>query len=319
MYRPWMLLMLPIAACGGPEDVDPFSSPCSGLQVDLMDSAIAPPANVAALVRISDCDGAPLGVQLPAASFALTEDGREPADFEGAYKVRIAEAQSATNVAIVLDLSGSIVRGGLRDAMIDGARSLVKGLPGRHAIGVYGFDGRPELVRFSGFTENRDATVEALEAARGVEVVDDSTNLHGAIVGALDVLDEATGPGAMVLFTDGDDRAARVSSSEVDERLDETSHLTFAIGLGTDLEDYGRHGSAYAEDADAIADAFDAITAGLRAYTEATYVVSHCSPARAGSHVLDISVSLDDRTGSTELEFDAEGFGAGCDPSNPPM
>lgn len=338
MIRPyhWMALILPtyfVHGCGGAETADIGGLPCAGLNLELVDQAIAPPANVAGLVRVTDCGGEPIGVRLGEQHFTLSEDDRPLSTYEGSHEVTLAERQTQAKTIILLDLSGSIVRAGLRDHMIDGASKLVTQLPGRHEVAVFGFDGRPELVRFSGFSSDRVAIGAALELARHAEVVDDSTNLYGAVTGALRVLDNAVEGartehdivhGALVLFTDGDDRAARVSWDTVDRNLDDTDHSTFAIGVGPEIDEVllgrlGRSGAVYAGAASEIVTAFETVGLTLRAHAEATYVVSHCSPARAGVHTLTIEAHYQDLNGRTEIDFVADGFGGGCRPEDTPL
>ncbi|MEQ8274690.1 MAG: hypothetical protein RMA76_11900 [Deltaproteobacteria bacterium] len=338
MLRPyhWLALILPtyfLPACGGADTSEIGANACSGLNLALVDAAIAPPANVAGLVRVTDCAGDPIGVRLDQQHFTLSEDGRALSSYEGEHAVFLAERQTQAKTIILLDLSGSIVRAGLRDFMIDGAAKLVAQLPGRHEVAVFGFDGRPDLVRLSGFTSDRIAIGAALELARQAEVVDDSTNLYGAVVSALRVLDNAVDAsrtehdivhGALVLFTDGDDRAARVAWGAVDRGLDDTPHSTFAIGVGPEIDEtflgeLGRSGAVYAGAASEIVQAFKAVGNTLRAHAEATYVVSHCSPARAGTHTLTIEAEYQDRYGQVQIDFSAEGFGGGCRPEDAPL
>lgn len=339
MIRPyhWMALILPsyfVSGCGGADATDAIANACTGIALELLDSAVAPPANVAGLVRVTDCGGSPLGVRLSDHHFGLAEDDRALSGYEGSHSVTLAERQTTAKIIVLLDLSGSIVRAGLRDHMVDGAAKLVAQLPPDHQVAVFGFDGRPDLVRFSGFSDDRLKIGDALQAARTAEVVDDSTNLNGAVVSALRVLDNAVDGarsehdvvhGALVLFTDGDDRAARVTWGTVDRELSDTEHSTFAIGVGPEvdeslLQELGRSDAVYASAASEIVRAFEQVGATLRAHAESTYVVSHCSPSRAGRHTLSIEVALENgRHGRVDIPFDASGFGGGCRPEDAPL
>lgn len=315
------------ASCGGYKD--PLDLGCDALSVDVVDRAIAAPANVATLVRVTDCHGAALGAVLPESAFTLAEDGRVLSPFEAARTVRPAERQLVLRTLVALDLSGSIVRSGLRPAMIEGARHLVRSLGPEHQVAIFGFDGRRDLVPFTTFTSDRGALEAALDEASSAELVDDSTNLNGAVVDALGVLDravevdsdgvETVAHGALVVFTDGQDLAGRVGADVAKRALDETSHSTFAIGLGQDVDDgllatLGRTGHVRAKDADAVVEAFDEVGVELVARAQANYVVSYCSPARAGTRRLDVTVEHGGLRGGVSLDFDAAGFGAGCTP-----
>ncbi|MCK6547350.1 hypothetical protein L6R52_15990 [Myxococcota bacterium] len=309
---------------------DPLDLGCDALSVALVDRAIAPPANVAALVRVTDCHGAALGAVLPETAFTITENGRVLSTFEATRVVAPVERPLVLRTLIALDLSGSIVRSGLRPAMIDGARQLVRALGPEHQVAIFGFDGRADLVPFAHFTSDRAALDAALDEAANAPLVDDSTNLNGAVVDALGVLDravehdgddDAVTHGALVLFTDGQDLAGRVGGELVKSALDHTRHSTFAIGLGDAdaglLAALGRSGHERAADATDVALAFERVGVELVARAQAGYVVSYCSPARAGTRRFELTVEHDGLTGRTSLDFDATGFGPGCSPDEP--
>ncbi len=61
----------------------------------------------------------------------------------------------------------------------------------------------------------------------------------------------------------------------------------------------------------------------MQSLHERHYLVFYCSPARAGKRRLRLDVTHtstegDTRKGSVTVDFDATGFGPGCDPSKPP-
>jgi len=58
-----------------------------------------------------------------------------------------------------------------------------------------------------------------------------------------------------------------------------------------------------------------------RALVELTrryYLLSYCSPARAGKHEVKIEAVADGSSGEIGYSFDAKGFTPGCDPGKPP-
>ena len=72
---------------------------------------------------------------------------------------------------------------------------------------------------------------------------DPSTNLNGAVVKALDELDNALGKatqplkfGTLVVFTDGTDRANRVPGADMQQHIREKPFDVFAIGLGAEIK-----------------------------------------------------------------------------------
>jgi hypothetical protein len=127
-----------------------------------------------------------------------------------------------------------------------------------------------------------------------------------------------------VVFTDGRDLAHRVSSGDVDDALDETEHSSFAIGVGAEVDPaelaaIGRTKAAIAGGPEEIANAFLEVADALGARAESDYVVSYCSPARAGERTLDIDVTDGEASAQASITFAADGFGAGCSPSATPL
>jgi hypothetical protein len=115
------------------------------------------------------------------------------------------------------------------------------------------------------------------------------------------------------------------------DAIEATSYDVFAIGLGEelseeDLDTLGRSGSAMATDPSAVASAFEAVADRVEAVTRSYYLLSYCSPARAGTHEVRVEAvvttrekdKVKEKTGSLTTEFDAEGFGPDCDPNREP-
>jgi hypothetical protein len=79
-----------------------------------------------------------------------------------------------------------------------------------------------------------------------------------------------------------------------------------------------------AADKGAIVKAFDEIGAKVESNTKSFYLLSYCSPSRAGKHEVTIEALVKDakgnvdRSGKVQSEFDATGFAPGCDPNSPP-
>ncbi|MBK8010072.1 MAG: hypothetical protein IPK13_01890 [Deltaproteobacteria bacterium] len=323
--------------CGEPPRARPApaAAACAGLVVSTLDEAVAPPANVSALVSVLDCDAQPLGFRFQPDNFELSEDGQVLSVYEANRIIVPANRQTTQRTLIALDLSGSIVRANLKDTMIDGAAIVARAVVASdHQVAVFGFDGRPDLVPFSGFTSDIGAIESALQVARAAPLVDDSTNLYGAVKNGLRVLDEAIGAeandffnvahGSLVLFTDGSDRAGRVSASDVKSVLDATHHSTFTIGLGPEIDDQelaaiGRTQHFLIDSKAEIEASFDAIAHQVKSQAESKYIVSYCSPARAGQRKLRIVVRSEERVGQTTVTFNADGFGAGCKPEDSPL
>jgi hypothetical protein len=85
------------------------------------------------------------------------------------------------------------------------------------------------------------------------------------------------------------------------------------------LEDIGRTGTIKETDQANLGRAFDQIGARIEGMTARYYLLSYCTPSRAGRHEVRIEAHADkDLSGSLTYEFTADGFGPICDPSAPP-
>ncbi len=307
---------------------------CSGLMLRTLSDVAVPPANVAALVRVTDCDGEPLSRTLDEGNFEILENGSLRSPFEARRVVTPLARATKQRTLVVVDLSGSILLGGHRPAMIEGVRALATELIGdNHELAIYGFDGRPDLVPLGFFSAKLENIEAALALISRAEVVDDSTNLHGAVVNAIALLDQAVkeieerdviAQGNLVLFTDGRDLAARVTPRRALDAVGGSSHSVFTIGLGSDLDSatlssIGTSGSFFVAHRDGIVRAFKDVSARVEALARRDYFVSYCTPARAGGHKLTVRVKDGDRSGEAEVSFFADGFGAGCRPEDVPL
>jgi hypothetical protein len=79
-----------------------------------------------------------------------------------------------------------------------------------------------------------------------------------------------------------------------------------------------------ASDRAKIAEAFDKIAEKVEGATKSFYLLSYCTPARAGEHKVKIEAKYkkkdEEASGTLEYEFDAEGFGPppDCNPDKKP-
>ena len=155
--------------------------------------------------------------------------------------------------------------------------------------------------------------------------------MNGAVIEGLKLLDKtmARGPaplkfGTLVIFTDGTDRASRVTRQELGDALDKATANVFVIGVGqeineSELRSIGRTYAFTSKDSSQIGPAFDLIGQRVEAYTKSFYLLSYCSPARAREHNLRVvAYDAQNRDGSLNFHFTADGFGPNCDPNRPP-
>jgi hypothetical protein len=313
-----------------------FASACGGVNVKLVNSAQKKPNNVWVFFTVDRGKNDPVG-GLQAEDFTIYEDGDLVSKFESKQVIQNPEVAAVMYTMLLVDMSGSITDSGSADSLVDATKSFSEKLGKTQKVGVFAFDGEEKLHSVVPFTEAQGQVQGGLEGLRHYKPKDPSTNLHGAVIEGLRELKRALDKdhkplkfGTLVLFTDGTDRAARVTREAMKEEIGDKKYADYemlAIGVGAEiekahLEDIGRDGTELASDQAKVKDAFDRTAAKIEAHTKRFYLLSYCTPARKGDHEVKIVAKTKDPEGSGALEyrFNANGFGPppDCDPKTPP-
>src|SRR4030095_842477 len=86
------------------------------------------------------------------------------------------------------------------------------------------------------------------------------------------------------------------------------------------LSRIGRDGHWLVKDSAAVQQAFGSVADRIVGHTRSHYPLRHCSPARTGKHQVTIEAvpPQSGKRGRVSYEFDAAGFGPGCDPGRAP-
>ena len=307
----------------------------SGLKLTTIKSAQNRPSNVAVYFKVQTSSGEPIG-GLTAEQFRIYEDDALVSQYESKQTILNPEVAASHYTLLLVDMSGSVSGSGSVDKLVEAATAFTDRVEKFQKVGVYAFDGSEELTPIVPFTDAPGGAKAGVKQLQTFKPKDPSTNLNGAVVKGLDELERALAHaehpmrfGTLVVFTDGTDRAARVPADTMRKKIKDTKYDVFAIGLGAEikedqLKDVGKDGTAMAADKDQVAKAFDTIGARIEAQTKSYYLLSYCSPARAGKHEVRIEAVAKDKdgksekTGSLKSQFDAAGFAPGCDPKTPP-
>jgi hypothetical protein len=130
------------------------------------------------------------------------------------------------------------------------------------------------------------------------------------------------------VFASGADVAGRVDADKAHDVVWSSEHdvIGVAVGLGPEtdqLETLSRGGMVRAQAKNTLPIAFEEAADKARADVERHYLVSYCSPARAGERRLRLEVKYtnkagEERSGDFEYDFSAKGFGPGCNSSVTP-
>jgi hypothetical protein len=162
---------------------------------------------------------------------------------------------------------------------------------------------------------------------------DPSRNLHGAVLAGLQKLEMALAQsgkvvrvGTLVVYSAGPDVAGRIESDKAHDAVWESPYDVIGVGVAEQadaLEHISRRGLIRAQAADTLPIAFEEAATKALEELDKHYLVSYCSPARAGSRRLRLEVTFTNKEGEEhhgdfEMDFDAKSFGPGCNPQSVP-
>ena len=80
----------------------------------------------------------------------------------------------------------------------------------------------------------------------------------------------------------------------------------------------GRSGTFTSQNRADIARGFDQVADRIEAASRHFYLLSYCSPSRAGEHDVEVEAVSDGKRGRLSHHFSAAGFGPRCDPNQRP-
>jgi hypothetical protein len=267
---------------------------------------------------------------LEAKAFKIYEDNQLISPYESKQTILNPQTAVVHYTLLLLDLSGSITESGSMEELTTATETFAERVTKTQQMAVYGFDGSSRLMLAVPFTNNSGAVSRGVHALASRRSTDPSTNLNGAVVEAVKVLEQALNRSrfplrfaTLIVFTDGTDRAHRVSAQEMYDTLEQANINVFSIGLGAEISDrqlarLGRDGFVKAEEESNISSAFDQVASRIESASRKFYLLSYCSPSRAGKHLLRVEVESEGQVGALEYEFDATNFGANCDSNRKP-
>jgi hypothetical protein len=297
-----------------------------GLKLQLVDASVRKPSNVAVYFTVDTHGGEPVADLTPQ-DFKIYEDGQPVSSLESKQTILQEQVAAIHYTLLLVDMSGSVVDSGDMPALIQAAQSFADRVGPYQKVAVYTFDGSPHLTPIVGFGGNVRSGVGTLATRRPR---DPSTNLNGGVIEGVRVLsqqmDHAPVPlrfGTLVVFTDGTDRAHRASAEDVGKALDGAGFETYVIGVGQEvdrsqLSKIGRSGTFASQNRQDVQKGFDEIATRIEAASKRYYLLSYCSPSRAGAHDVQVEADARGASGRLQYHFEANGFGPNCDPNQRP-
>jgi hypothetical protein len=311
----------------------PFASGCGlfgGVQVESVATSVQKPSNVAIYMSVSK-DDEPIR-SLTEKDFHVREDGQELSPDQTKQVLLPRDVAAVHRALLLVDMSGPVKEGETRNAISLAVARFVTQAHATQPVTVYAFDGGAAIHLIGEYPEGTDA-IGDIPALTSYEPQDPSSNLNGAIPEALAQLEarltvqKPIRIGTFVVFARGPDLAGRINESKASDALSERKFLKFAIAI-KDAPSFhasriGRDGVFEAESAASLLTAFDTAGARVASTVERYFLLSYCSPARAGKRRLRVEVVTKDpdgkeSSGGFSTQFDADGFGSGCDPTQRP-
>ncbi len=293
----------------------------------------AKPGNVATFVAVTEKDKPVAG--LPASAFKINEND-QVIDTDTAKLQLIEPARYATFHTVLLVDTSQAKEGSARKALAKAAAAFVRRVRPGQSVTVVAYDGSDKVRVVGDYSAEAHATTpEQVDALATLAPGDPSRNLRGAVLQGLEVLDRhlaasqnAVQLGTLAVFARGPDLAGRTPEATFKDGLaSRTDHFVY-IGVTGDTPDssekrLAQSGEILAQSGDTLPIAFEDAGALVDGLLDQYYLLSYCSPARAGTRNLKVTVSVPvpdgkDETDSLSVHFDATGFTAGCDSQKVP-
>jgi hypothetical protein len=239
---------------------------------------------------------------------------------------------------LLLDVSGSITKSvdGKSPPVLPELKKAAQvfasklNISDNRQLAVYAFDGRAELVPISLFSNNANQVKADIDKVDSSITKDSSTNLYGAIVKALDVLDkkldenkDAITSGTITIFTDGTDRAQRlgrdgekiVLQNMKDLKAKRYNVYFYTIGLGREydearLKEFGMDGYRRALTTALINQTFQELGERIDNLTKCYYRLEYITPSRKGAGTMQVIIDVKSGvySGGYRITFDTSGF-----------
>jgi hypothetical protein len=310
------------------------SNACSlmtgGVKVEPVAVATQKPGNVALYVAVSQHGSGVLGLQKD--DFKVYENG-VALDNDQIGLTLLPTTESATrHAAILVDMSKSL-KPSERKSLSDALHPFIVRLRQREAVSLYAYDGAEKVHLVQEYA--RDARAEPDEKDTSMDRLlsfsrrDASTSLYSAVIDGAKHLDASLAAegrpiqnGTVIVIALNPDSAGRVDEGKLRDFIDDSPHQYFLMTVGTtasaaNIAFIGKNGETRAGSAMTMSAPLNDVANAVDDAYFRSYLVSYCSPARAGTRDLKLEVTTRDAQGKTNkgsysTQFDAAGFGPGC-------
>jgi hypothetical protein len=321
-------LALPAAACalGGCALIG------RNVSVDPVAVSTQKPGNVAMFVAVSQ-HGAPV-VGLDKQAFKVFENDVQLDNDQVKLTLLPTATSAARRVALLVDMSKTLDPAD-KKSMTESLRAFIVKLRQREAVSLYAFDGTEKTHLIADYPRDEHATADdkdtTLDRLLSFSRRDSSSSLYTAVMDGAQKLSASLSAegrpiqnGTVIVIALNPDLAGRVDDGKVRDYIADSPHHYFLMTVGpwatsTNVSFLGKNGGTRAASVNTMSTPLDSVVSAVDGDYFRDYLVSYCSPSRAGKRELRLEVTTKDaqgklNVGSYETEFDASGFGPGCDP-----
>ena len=306
------------------------------VKVDPLAVGTQKPGNVALYVAVSHHGSGVLGLQKQ--DFKVYENGVALDNDQIQLSLLPTDTSAARRAAVLVDMSKSL-KPSERRSLSDALRPFITRLRQREDVSLYAYDGAEKVHLVQEYA--RDARAEADEKDTSMDRLlyfsrrDASTSLYSAVVDGSQKLSATLAnegrpiqSGTLIVIALNPDSAGRVDDDKLRDFVEESPHHYFLMTVGTWANDtnvtfLGKNGATRAGSPLTMSAPLNDVANAVDDDYFRNYLVSYCSPGRAGKRELKLEVSTRDArgkpsVGSYSTEFDATGFGPGCNPQTAP-
>jgi hypothetical protein len=288
------------------------------------------PGNVALYVAVSEHGRGLSGLQ--AENFQIFENGVALDNAQIGLTLLPTNVATARHAVLLVDMSKTLTDAD-RAALAEALRPFIVRLRQRQALSLFAFDGAAHVHFISDFA--RDARAEPDEKNTNLDKLmefshhDSSSSLYGAVIDGSSKLDAALAGdkqplrhGTVIVVAQNPDLAGRASEDDARKLVADSPYQYYVVTVGpwatsSDVSWLGKTGAERAASMGTIATPLGHLADAIDDSYAREYLISYCSPARAGTRELKLEVITTDEQGkkdggSYETSFDASGFGSGC-------
>jgi len=296
-----------------------------GLGVHTQKTIARPPSDVQVILTVSN--GSKPVDHLVDHNFKIYENDVLLDRNEIGFRLLPKSSMTAGFTVLLVDVSGQPDPTALR-RIERGATHLVEKISVTQPVAVIVFDGSPRPREVARFSQVERATVRPVPSLQPFLSGDQSRDVYGALLSVIRGVDlelkktkKEAQFGTVITLLNGPDLAGRTDEAAVRKAIFESGYTFLSVapkGVAiAGLSLIGQTRQYEYDTIDTLPMQLSDLGMHVRALFNSHYVLSYCSPGRAGERKLKVVVKSEGDSGmghrgSTKSKFSAQGFVGGC-------